>query len=416
MKARNLFLIFVLIMSFILTACGSKSFIGGLQTEETSNQPIPSEAPAKSQEGVDNPVSINGQENTNNPPPIIRDVAHAILVANEDNRIIFRLTSPNLQTDLANSNEDIKWSVWFSLNGDKWYADVHKFNDRDDFFVSVTNNPVPNFSDRELAYARVFFEENDIIIDFLVYDNYSFDWDTLEVSDVFFELSNYEMANLVVSDIKRQISEIAYQPYPCITEINIDPDDFLDQTTLTAVRNADGTANFTYNNRAIKHEKYLVPMEWFASPLNTLQRIEFGYIYQMFAKREGWQTALFPKSIDQFTILHADITINNSFWFSNQLFDIDDWTIDILDNIYMRYHYDQLADGTETEQNDFNAYIDENGLTITWTDEAYWDRNLDELVIFLICGDFNVVDRNNGKSFVGSSLYLRAIDPLEIMR
>ena len=515
MKTRNLLLIFVIIISFLLTACGGNSFIGGLQTEETPNQPPASETPNHSQEVSDDQsvsataqgvtltlnksiysafeniiVTISGvtdeminakafvsiheaganhkdyQENlypksnsdtltftapnytgqyemrfynqdevytdeafllavifdvkgipkTSSNNTSSNDVTPAILVANEGKRIIFRLTSPDLQEILA-GNDYRAWQVRFSLNGDDWSAGVGRSGNTGDIRVSVFNNPTTG---GENAYARVFFEENDVIIDFLVYDNYSFNWNTLEITDFSVPVLtgfNYVIEDLVISDIKRPLSEIEQKTYPCITEIIIDPTDTT-QTTLTAVRNANGTVTFTYNNKAIKHEKYLVPMEWFASPIpsflpNTFIQYSYGFsALGGVVDQTILSDARYEKPV--FTIMDARITINDVVGLTtSEAFNTDDWIFDLFNSLKVEYHPVTTATGA-VYRTEFNAFIDENGLTITWTDEPISGTNLDELVSFLIRGEFSAGDNATKKVPTIETKIL--IEPEDIMR
>ena len=320
---------------------------------------------------------------------------NTFLIANEGNRIVFRITTNDMKAILESPTRR-DWSVKFELGGDQWSAhfSIAPNGERYCQVYSVNNGR----SDWE-ANARAYIQDDDVIFDFRVCDDYDFDWNTINIIDVSaphltgtsYSLY-FEHAEIVVS-MSHMFNLIEI---PCITTISVNPDDI----TITAIRNANGTLTYTYNNKAITSEKYIIPIEWYNSP-EVLEMIAVEYVFNIHAfrevtpamiadaeKRKGGKlfddelvelSIVIPSTLDIFWNKEARVV-------QYAQHGTEYYEIDIVKNLNPGFWWYQEW----IELNNFSAKIDGNGLTVTWS-QAPVLASVDDIIGFTVVTSITAV-------------------------
>ena len=316
-------------------------------------------------------------------PPV--NFPSVLIAKGEGNRIVFRITQPNLQSFLRDTNEYL-WTVVFTTGNENWNVRLHKHEGRDLRYTYTAH--ATNTGSLDLLYSRWYFEENDVILDFLLPDGYSYNWDTLsniEV-DVYFAEGSLTVLKPNLADIERPIAQVEQQTYPYLSELYLNPDDI----TLTATRNANDTMTYTYTNKAIRHQKYIAPMEWFKSPA-LIQSVEILYSFHLFALREGFSNAHDP-NIENATIIPTLMDMHmgfNPISYNNASFnDNKEYVFDIQELLKIGYYINDVFFPAD----DVNISFGNNGLTVTWTQAPLHGRRLDDIIEFGVRASYGVLD------------------------
>jgi len=314
--------------------------------------------------------------------------------ANEGSRIAFRITTPDMEDILASSG-DYLWVVRFELGGEQWYAHANiETNGRISSRAHAVNTGDGNWQGH--VYSRVYFEQNDAIIDFLVYDGYSFDWNTLNITQIVYPVKSG--ANLEINfnrEMIKPMEQVKQREIQCITTISYDPDDI----TITATRNANNTLSYTYNNKGITSKIFDLPIEWFNSPA-IYKPLSARYMFHIYARREitpeilAYFERLNGRKLypDEILAISAVVpTQMESEWYNYSVDDVNSqYLVNIYDNIGGAFWWDILSEYLSVSN--LTKKVDENGLTITWNmSPAPGMGSLDDIIGFYVSTGINIV-------------------------